>query len=71
MERSVDRFKLYFGVRNEGVADRLDVVIKEESINFGSQVLCLSDFGVEEDWGDEQVWVSHVLFLRIVQIPGK
>lgn len=31
VERSVDRFKLYFGVGNEGLTGRLDVGIEEES----------------------------------------
>lgn len=65
MEKSVDRFKLYFGVRNEGLADRLDVVIKEESINFGSQVLCLNDFGVEEDWETNRFGYLMFSFLKL------
>lgn len=35
MGRSVDRFKLYFGVGNEGLTDRLDVGIEEEIVNSG------------------------------------
>lgn len=36
MERSVDRCKLYFGVKSERLADRLDMGIEEERSNSGS-----------------------------------
>lgn len=63
----MDRFKLYFGVRNEGLNDRRDrpdVGNEEQIINCNSLFLGLSNLGVRGRLGEEQVWVSIVSFLE-------
>lgn len=63
----MDRFKLYFEVRNEGLTDRLDrldVRSEEQRINCSSLVLGLSNLEVERRLLEDQVWVSVVSFLK-------
>lgn len=54
----MDKFKLYFGVRNEGHTKRLDVRNEEERISSSSSVLGWSNLGDGVRLGDERVWVS-------------
>lgn len=54
----MDKFKLYFGVRNEGHTKRLDVGNEEERISSSSSVLGWSNLGDGVRLGEERVWVS-------------